>query len=376
MIDALRDIALLGVLIVNAETEFRVSIWRQFLPEAVAGSSLDHFVERLVSVAMESKAFILFSFLFGVGLAIQLERFARSGNPFVLLTRRLAVLLVFGCIHLFLIWNGDILVEYSLAGLVVLLFLRADQKILLLASAVCFLGYAVLPAFLPPDFFPGPSWIVPHVQAADRVFGLGSFLDVRRFEIAEVRSLLPLHVFVFPRTVALMLLGAVAWRSGIFARSDATSAWVALGIVGLLVWIVFFFPAAYSAFPHYVRDTVAPLIAPLGLAAFYAAAFVIVMSRRAAQGLQGWLAVVGRTAFSNYILQSLLLAALFYGWGLGLRVATGPAATLGLYVALFVLQALLSKLWLGHFRFGPIEWLWRTLIYGRVQPMKAMAAVS
>src|SRR4051812_11719807 len=128
MIDALRGIALLGVLIVNAETEFRVSIFQQFIGEPAGGSAWDGFIDGFVLAAVEFKAFITFSFLFGVGLAIQFERMARTGNAISLLLRRLLVLLLFGSIHLLLIWNGDILVEYAVAGLIVLPLLRLRQR--------------------------------------------------------------------------------------------------------------------------------------------------------------------------------------------------------------------------------------------------------
>src|SRR5688572_2567666 len=122
-IDVLRGVALFGILAVNLITEFRVSIFQQFLPNMDVGSIADRAVESFVSVALESKAFSLFSLLFGVGLAIQFERLARNGSPLRWLVRRLAVLLAFGLIHLLLIWNGDILTEYALAGFVALPFL-------------------------------------------------------------------------------------------------------------------------------------------------------------------------------------------------------------------------------------------------------------
>src|SRR5215469_14257829 len=121
-IDIIRGLALFGVLAINLLMEFRVSIFRQFSGPA-GGSAFDQYVDRLLSVALEMKAFAVFSFLFGVGLAIQYERISRNEFPLRLLVRRLVVLLASGLVHLCLIWNGDILTEYAVAGLLALPFL-------------------------------------------------------------------------------------------------------------------------------------------------------------------------------------------------------------------------------------------------------------
>src|SRR5437868_5953036 len=109
-IDIVRGLALFGVLIVNLVTEFRVSIFQQFLPMSPSLAVRDRVVERIVALGFEAKAFCLFALLFGVGLAIQFDRLGKRGRPRYWLARRLVILLVFGLVHLLLIWNGDILV--------------------------------------------------------------------------------------------------------------------------------------------------------------------------------------------------------------------------------------------------------------------------
>src|SRR3954468_6798656 len=115
-IDVLRGIALFGVMAINITMAFRVSIFEQFLSHAPPVSTLDRVVETILTLAVDLKAFALFSLLFGIGLAIQFERLSASPRRSMLLVRRLIVLLAFGLIHLCLIWNGDILAEYALAG--------------------------------------------------------------------------------------------------------------------------------------------------------------------------------------------------------------------------------------------------------------------
>jgi len=115
----LRGFALFGVLAINLDTEFRVTLYEQFFTERAAGA-LDRLAQTILSLGFEFKAITLFSVLFGVGLAIQFDRLAANPRRTMLLIRRLAVLLGFGLVHLLLVWNGDILTEYAIAGLLIL----------------------------------------------------------------------------------------------------------------------------------------------------------------------------------------------------------------------------------------------------------------
>jgi len=138
-IDALRGVALLGVLAINLVTEFRISIFEQFLPAARPAAPLDRAVETILMLAVDMKAFALFSLLFGVGLAIQFEHLSTNPDRALLLFRRLIVLLALGLLHLCLIWNGDILTEYAIAGLIFLPFLFGPRW-LLASGAATFLA--------------------------------------------------------------------------------------------------------------------------------------------------------------------------------------------------------------------------------------------
>ena len=144
-IDVLRGLALFGVLIVNIVFEFRVSIFEQFLPAVGTESTVHRALKHFLGAAVELKALALFSLLFGVGLAIQFDRLAKNPRRLVLLVRRLVVLLAIGVAHLFFVWNGDILVEYAVAGLVVLPFLFGPRWLVLIAASAVLLLYLVMP---------------------------------------------------------------------------------------------------------------------------------------------------------------------------------------------------------------------------------------
>jgi uncharacterized protein len=192
-IDVLRGIALLGVVAMNVVTIFRVSIFQQFLfpKPPLSLSSIDSAIETILTLAVELKALALFSLLFGAGLAIQFERLANSERRTSLLVRRLVVLLAFGLIHLCLIWNGDILTEYALAGFIVLPFLFGPRWLLAFA-ALAFLGlYLKMQVFQPPGLWPGTAAMSQDVVEAHRIYATGSFLDVLAFRLREIPLSLP-----------------------------------------------------------------------------------------------------------------------------------------------------------------------------------------
>jgi len=366
-LDALRGLALLGVLIVNAETEFRVSLFEQFVGAVRPSAGFDRIIEQLVSIGIESKAFMVFSFLFGVGLAVQFERFSRAGRPFAPLVRRLGALLAIGLVHLVFVWNGDILTEYAVAGFMVLPFLTFSSRSLLILSCVFVLLYLVAPLLLPAGLFPSLS--AEHVREAQRVFEHGTYLDVRAFEIAEIPYIVPLHVFVFARTVALLLLGAFAWRAGLFeaGRSRSSVFWICAAVASGL-WATL--RAVTTAAAPSLLQNASDSLAHLALAGAYVCACLALTGMPLGVRILRFAEPVGRMAFSNYLLQSVLLGALFYGYGLGLRARLGAAETLAVCIGLFVVQIVLSSIWLQRYRFGPMEWLWRSVTYWKRQPLR------
>jgi uncharacterized protein len=344
--------------------EFRVSIFEQFLFPKPPASPIDSVVGTILTLAVESKAFALFSLLFGAGLAIQFERLANSGRRTLLLVRRLAVLLAFGLIHLCLIWNGDILTEYALAGLIVLPFLFGPRWLLAVA-ALGFLGlYLAMQAFPPPGLWPGTAALAQDVVEAHRIYPTGGFLDVLAFRLREIPLIAPLHVYIFPRTIGLFLLGALAWRSGILQNPPRRQLFsIAAACIGLGAALIL----------SHATGEIRPLAEPLGtilLALGYGAAIIGIANLESGKRLLGWAAPLGRMAFTNYIAQSIVFGWIFYGYGLGLFGQLGVTSALGIGLAVYFIQVLVSAWWLGRYRYGPVEWLWRTLMYGAAQPMR------
>jgi uncharacterized protein len=355
-IDALRGLALFGVLAINLETEFRVSIFRQFLPQA-PDQTLNGFIDAALALFVDLKAFALFSFLFGVGLAIQFDRLGPSTRRTRLLVRRLLALLLFGLIHLVLIWNGDILTEYALAGFVVLPFLLAPRWLVAISAAIVLSFYVMQPVLPPLVTFPDRAILVALVRTANQTYANGSFAEVLALRVQELPAFLPLHLSVFPRTIGLFLVGIVCWRSGLFGEAAGRhrNLLTAVGFLAVTSGLLL----ARSVHPS------ADLASPIILAAGYAALVIAIEQTSIGATLLRFAEPVGRMAFTNYIMQSLVLGFIFYGYGLGLFGRLSSAVGLLLTVMIYAAQVVVSRLWLTRFAYGPIEWLWRALMYGR-----------
>jgi len=375
-IDVLRGIALFGVLAVNLITEFRVSLFQQFLPSTGEGSWLDHAVEAIVSIGMELKAFALFSLLFGIGLAIQFERLATRADRLTLLARRLLVLLGFGLIHLCFIWNGDILTEYALVGLLVLPLLYASNRTVAVTAVIALAFYGTLPLWLPSTFFwPNDAWLRQHVQTATSVYASGNWAEVVRYNISEIPGIIPLHLFVAPRTLGLFLLGAMAWRTGLLRQpAQHRRLLISAAILGLAFGFgmnLLDQPSASSPW-HALAPVITVLITlgPVVLAIGYGATVIALYNFTRASRVLHVVGPLGRMAFSNYLAQSLIFSWIFFGYGLGFFGRMSPSHAMLLGVTVYVAQIIASQWWLRRFRFGPMEWLWRTLMYGVRQPWR------
>lgn len=371
-IDVVRGIALFGVMAINVVTIFRVSIFERFLSARIDGTWLDHALYSILMTGIDLKAFALFSLLFGVGLAIQYDHLSASYRRPALLVRRLAFLLLIGAAHLVLIWNGDILFEYAIAGFVVLPFLFGPSRLPAIVGTAMLAAF-MISSFLPPiASMPSRSWMTQDVAEAARTYGSGGFAEVLAFRVHELPGFLPLHLFMFPRTVGLMLIGAAIWRGGLLRTGSRASQCLPLvAAIGILAggalavshangWLGLGWRAELSL----------ERLGTVLLACGYGAAIVWAMDWSGARQLLAWAAPIGRMAFTNYLMQSLIFGWLFYGYGLGLFDKLGVAAALSIGTGVFVLQIAFSSYWLRHYFYGPVEWLWRAAMYGKRQPLR------
>ena len=376
--DILRGAALLGVLLVNLLIAFRVPLLQHLADFHTHPGRLNQIVDLLLGIFVEEKAIVIFSTLFGVSMAIKWERCQARGESYVRLgVRRLLALAALGIFHMVFIWNGDILTEYALAGLLILPALWLPQRGVL-GLAVVLLVLPVLPLRLP---LPRLDWelLRDHAATATRIYAGASYGELWTFRQHETRYvIIPLLSQILPRTMGLMLLGQYLWRADIFrqpTRHRSVLRWVAWLAIPLAVLVnLGQVAAAYAQRSFGAFTGLLDVLSSIPLALGYAAALLVGLQRPALRRILAPLSAVGRMALSCYLGQSLVLGLVFYSYGLGLFGRLGSAVTAPLGFLLYGAQLIGSRLWLRRYQLGPVEWLWRAATYGRFPKLRRAAA--
>ncbi|QRK12010.1 DUF418 domain-containing protein [Archangium violaceum] len=405
LLDVLRAFALCGVFVSNAYVHLS---GRGFLPkeaaDALMSTRVDVVTDFLFTRFVAEKAMSTFSFLFGLGFAIQMGRAEARGSSIVpVYTRRLAVLLLIGLSHLFALWYGDVLNLYAVMGFVLLLFRGLPDRRLLIWSLVLILGASsVVSAIM--IYMPLLAGSPEAVQAASKA-KMAMLTEIRSQTLAAFQSGSYLttvkanaafywNVFLKPMTAAhalitlgRFLLGLMAGRRKLFHDVDANRpvfrrllGW-GLGLavlgngVGLLVDSLLKAGTLSKPAPWWrVLSPAVWEVGVLGLSACYVAGLSLLFLRPRARRLLSLWAPAGQMALTNYLCQTVISQLVYYGYGFNLIGKLRPLPCLALMFGLFWVQVLVSHLWLARFRFGPVEWVWRSLTYGKLQPMRRVPA--
>ncbi len=382
-LDVLRGFAILGILVVNIGA-FSMPAAAYFDPTAYGDlSGLNGWVWRLTYLLADLKFMAIFSMLFGAGIVLMAERAeARGQRPTGTHYRRMGWLIVFGLLHAHLLWYADILYWYGVCGLGVYLFRRLSPRWLIVwglaflavASGILLAGGLTLSSWSPEALAYVIEDLKPPtaVNAAEVATYRGGWLeqmDERVPKALEMQTTTFLTWAVW-RVTGLMLLGMAFFKLGILsARRSRRFYWtlIALAIgVGLPV-------IGYGIRQNFAIEWRAPEFFFLGQQYNYWASLlvslgwisvvVLVCMAGRLQRLTQRLAAVGRTAFSNYILQTLICTTLFYGHGFGLFGRVDRVVQALIVLAIWIVQLIISPLWLKRYRFGPLEWAWRALAY-------------
>jgi len=413
-VDVLRGFALLGILAMNI-VAFAWPFAAYDNPNINAGGSdtTNRLLWAFNHVLFSGKMMTLFSMLFGAGLVLMANRAELRGASIrAVYYRRIAWLIVFGLIHGYLIWSGDILFAYGVCGLLLYPIRTWTPRTLILTGSLL-IGISLLAMAglglglgwlenqaqrleaktqagqpLTPDqkdlvqswnearvmFRPSPDELR---QEIDRF--RGSFAEVVRKRVAETAAF---QIFYLP-TIGIwgiggrMLLGMGLMKLGVFsaARSRRFYLWMAilgygvglpLAVTSALdIWALDFDPIHTMG-----RGQVLNFFASIPVALGHTAMVMMAVQSGVFRSLQRRLAAVGRMALTNYLAQSLICSLLFYGYGLGLFGSLDRPALWLIVLGIWLLQLTYSPFWLARFRFGPAEWLWRSLTYGRFQALR------
>jgi len=385
-IDVLRGMALFGILAANMRAFFAPLDAYGHIGVLFPGRA-DVLAQAFITALIQGKFISIFSFLFGMGFAIQMSRAEARGARFMgFYPRRLLALGLFGVIHGILIWAGDILLTYAISGAILLLFRKRQQKTLLwwvgglfalpiVASSV-FLGL-YFSRFHRAWMDPKPPDMKELYRVID-VYAHGTVRQILAQNWVEWKRELPAEGFAV-YAVALFLLGMWVWRAGIVQRLDEykpvlkrVCAWcIPVGLIVSVyeatVWAVVP-PGTVSLWGWFAGILWLP--GSHTLAAGYMSGLALIFLNEDWRRYLLPFAAVGRTALTNYLLQSVLCTLFFYHCTTGLYGRIGPAMGLVPTVILFGAQIAASNWWLKRYCFGPMEWLWRGMTYGKFPSMR------
>ncbi|MCL2415137.1 MAG: DUF418 domain-containing protein [Bacteroidales bacterium] len=396
-IDAIRGFALLGILIVNM-IAFSGPPGIYFSLVSTSGTWTNFWdiaASNFISFFVQGKFYTIFAFLFGLGFAIFYERAKeKTGKPIRLFYKRLLILLLIGLIHAFFVWSGDVLVYYAVLGFLLPLFFNRKPKTLLRWAGAIFFSIVILSLLgimaLGIDKNMLASAVNEHqIFLADikmriansvQAYGSGTFAEIQAQRVSETLFMFQ-HGFataifvIFP----LFLLGLYAGKKGFFQNvAENISTIKKMQIWGLVVGLVLSTikfmvvdlaitdPYSFYAVIHLVSS----IFGDLGLAVFFMATIIRLYQNKNWMQRLVPLAYTGRMALSNYLFQSIICTFIFYNFGLGLFGQVGPAIGLALAIVIFTGQVYVSKFWLQRYQYGPVEWLWKSLTYGKLFRMK------
>ncbi|MEM8533373.1 MAG: DUF418 domain-containing protein [Chloroflexota bacterium] len=405
VVDILRGFAIFGVLVVNTFYFFNPLLAPV---EAGAFSAADHTTLFIINFLFVAKFYTLFSFLFGLGMYIQMKRAQEKQINFVpIYLRRLFILAVFGFAHGVLLWIGDVLLTYAITGLVLLLFFRNCKPRTLLVWAIiltmipiAITGFGVTTvelARMAPEIGIYKDLEASYAAVAQQmeadlandyaVYANGSFVEITAERFRDfMYALSTVTLFSIPSVLTMFLLGLRAGKREWFSNPAAHRT----TFRNLLLWalplgLVLNFYIAITGFSQNQLNTnidalnwmtlsqvIAFNIGTILLCLSYVAIIVQICNITTGARFLKPLAPVGRMALSNYLMHSIVMTTLAYGYGFGLFDSVGLAMGFLISIVLYAIQIPLSKWWMSRFRFGPFEWVWRSLTYGTFQSMRTM----
>jgi len=389
-LDILRGFAIMGILIMNIQS-FSIVGAAYLNPTAYGDfTGINKWTWLLSHVFADNKFMTIFSMLFGAGIVLMSNKIEEAGlKPAVLHYRRMFWLLVIGLVHSYLFWFGDILTAYAMCGLIVFLFRK------LKAGWLFFFGLLTLSVGVGLYLFFGMTieywpkenldmslgfWAPPAEDITAELNAYqGSFRDVfqERFSTSVFMQTMVFLINISWHAGGLMLIGMALYKWGILSGAKSKKFYTAGLIVGMGIGFSLVLYGIKQNFDHnwsfeysmYIGSQF-NYIGSIFISFAYISLIMLVLRSGILKWCQGTLSIIGRTALSNYLLQTLICTTIFYGYGFGIYGKIERWQMIPIVILVWLLQILLTRLWMRKYRFGPVEWIWRSLTYWKIQPIK------
>jgi uncharacterized protein len=354
-LDVLRGLAMFGVLVAYCMWSLGTAPEETYTP-------FDKGLDQALGFLVDGKFYTILATLFGLGFSLQLGRASDEKNAVRLYRRRLAVLAGIGLLHALLLRNGDILLPYALTGFALIPFRKAPDRLLFATAFI-----ALLVAYASRLLWPLTGIPVP--QRPD-LTGAPYLVE----NAAWVRYWYETFIFTWPINLTMFLFGLYAGRNRVLKRlaSEPAKLWMIV-ISGLAAGGIFYF-ALRSAGAHagswawQLAGGFAYTFHCWGMSSAYAATILLALRTATGRRVLSPLSAIGRLALTNYLMQAGLIVplCLIFGW---FDHFTPTTALLLALLVFGLVQIPFSLFWLKRFNFGPAEWVWRALSYGKAPPL-------
>ena len=387
-LDVLRGIALMGILVMNIQS-FSMPSTAYLLPESFGSvDGWNKIVWFLSHVFFDLKFMTMFSIMFGAGIVLMSQHRDAAGVPVIgVHYRRMMLLLVFGLLHAYVIWYGDILFPYAVCGCLVIWCRKWKPLTLIIAGAALLIIGSLFFAFVGVAAMNIESvaegmreeYVKSLDEAQQEIDAYrGSWSEHFAYRWKEAMSM---HVFLLPlaffwRLSGLMCIGMALFKWKVLSAGRSTKFYLCMALIGGAIGIPLNMLTAQGILAHESDPAYVLGLGMLGLyyislpmAAMWIALVMLLCKASGFLAAKRVLGCYGRMAFTNYIGQSLLATWVFYGYGLGLYGSLSRVEQIGVVVAIWAIQLAFSPLWLKYFQFGPLEWVWRSGVYMKPQPM-------
>ncbi|RSK28845.1 DUF418 domain-containing protein [Bacillus sp. HMF5848] len=384
-LDVIRAIALLGILSVNMKFFSTPTLQAEMAGVSYANSILDHISQWFLFIVADFKFISMFSMLFGIGFLLFMERGKQSGiDVRRLFKRRLLILLCFGLIHIFFFWYGDILTFYALLGFALLLTHEKKPSYLLKASfitisipIILFLSLALLLSSFEQGSSPAQQTTNQNeLNRIIEVYSEGSLGDIFTQRLNDISVIMVGNVFLFALVLTMFFFGMYLWKTKIFTHTSEQLARIRkmavtallLAIPGLILAVAGEMYVDGGDSPWYFLQYAGLFMSGPTLSVFYVMSLLLLLqNEQRLTAAVKFLQPTGKMALTNYLMQTLLCTIIFYSFGFGLFGKVGPFYGLLITIFIYALQILYSYYWMKKFQYGPMEWLWRRLMYGKLE---------